>query len=165
MAKNGFNQQEFADMIVNTYEKEFKEKVQGSDLPKRVAKKFSEYKQQARIFLENHEELEDILIKAEKKIRKIPKAGDKLMYIPQMILLVRSYAIGEYKDVSKTEIVIVLAGLIYFIMPFDILPDTIPFAGIIDDAIVVGAVAKYSKNTLKQYMKWLDAKKKAEGKA
>ena len=162
MENKNLNQQDFVNMIVNAFEKEYKEKVKDTDLPKRAAKKYSEYKTKARDLLQNHDELENFLFGVEKKLKKIPKAGDKLAPIPQMILLVRSYAIGDYRDVTKTEIVIVLAGLLYFLFPIDVIPDKIPLAGIVDDALVIGAVSKYSKNTLKDYMKWLERKKKFE---
>ncbi len=162
MERNDMNQDVFKALLSKAYEKEYKEKLKDSKTTQTIASTFSQYKQKARDYLANAQELENFLVKVEKKLKQVPKVGDKLAYVPQMILLVRSYAIGEYREISKTELVLVLAALIYFVSPVDFVPDKIPFAGILDDALVIGVVVKHSQGALKAYMKWLESKPKAE---
>ncbi len=49
------------------------------------------------------------------------------------ILMIRSYVKGEYREVPFQSILLILAGLIYFINPFDLIVDFIPGIGYIDD--------------------------------
>lgn len=158
MDKKSLNQQEFTEMLKKAYSKEVKGKLENNAALQNVSKKFSEYKEQARTFLKNGKELEKFLMKVEKKFKDIPKVGDKLAYIPQMVLLVRSYAVGEYRDITKTEIVLILAALIYFVSPIDVIPDKFLGVGWLDDALVAGLVIKYCNDSIKKYMTWLETK-------
>jgi uncharacterized membrane protein YkvA (DUF1232 family) len=49
------------------------------------------------------------------------------------ILMIRSYIKGEYREVPFKSILLIFAGLIYFINPFDLIGDFIPGIGYIDD--------------------------------
>ena len=49
------------------------------------------------------------------------------------ILMIRSYVKGDYREVSFKSILLIFAGLIYFINPFDLIGDFIPGIGYIDD--------------------------------
>jgi uncharacterized membrane protein YkvA (DUF1232 family) len=49
------------------------------------------------------------------------------------ILMIRSYVKGEYREVPFKSILLIFAGLIYFINPFDLIGDFIPGIGYIDD--------------------------------
>ena len=163
--KKSLNQQEFADLLAKTSLKDFKEKITDKGTAEKVAKKFSEYKVKARKYLENSKQLEDFLVKVEKKFQTIPKVGPKLAYIPQMVLLIRSYALCEYREVTKTEIVLMIAALIYFVSPLDVIPDKFLGLGWLDDAVVASLVVKYCENSIKRYMSWLETKRGVEAQA
>jgi uncharacterized membrane protein YkvA (DUF1232 family) len=53
------------------------------------------------------------------------------------ILMIRAYVKGEYTEVPLKSIVLILAGLIYFINPFDLISDFIPGIGYIDDITII----------------------------
>lgn len=53
------------------------------------------------------------------------------------ILMVRSYIKGEYRELPVRSLLLILAGLIYFINPFDLIGDFIPGVGYIDDVTVI----------------------------
>jgi uncharacterized membrane protein YkvA (DUF1232 family) len=53
------------------------------------------------------------------------------------ILMIRSYIKGEYREVPFKSILLILAGLIYFINPFDLIGDFIPGIGYIDDVSII----------------------------
>lgn len=68
--------------------------------------------------------------------------------------LTKDYAKGSYVDIPKTTIVSVLAALLYFISPIDLVPDFIVGMGFLDDAFVLGFVYKRVSKELLKYQVW-----------
>lgn len=147
--------EEFARMIAGASENEDEEKKKSlSLLANKIAEKFYTYKDKAIVYLKDAEELDKFLERVAEKFQKVGPIGKKLAYIPELIMLVRSFAIKEYTDISLAEIVVIIAALIYFVSPLDVLPDTIPGLGILDDAIVVTIVIGWCDEDIDKYMEW-----------
>ena len=124
-------------------------------IARKIASLFFKYKEKAVELLKNSYQIEPFLLNVEEKVKDIPKVGEKLKYIPECILLIRSYAIGEYTDITKAELVIIIAMLLYFVTPLDIIPDFIPKIGYKDDLAVNMIVIKYCEDDIKKYMEWV----------
>lgn len=75
-------------------------------------------------------------------------------YLQTMLRLVRAYERGEYKQVSNDALLWIVAALNYLVDPFDLIPDSIPFLGFVDDAIVVEFVVDKTRQTLDDFMIW-----------
>ncbi|MGT2771308.1 YkvA family protein [Streptococcus marimammalium] len=108
----------------------------------------------AKKILKDDQKVESFLKDLEKKLNKIPVAGDSLATIPVMASLVNSYAKKKYTDVPTGVIVLIVSALIYFLTPFDIVPDSIPFLGFLDDAFILSKGWKMAQSDLKNYQKW-----------
>lgn len=104
--------------------------------------------------LNDPDKIERFLQRLEKKLKVIPLAGDRLAKIPIMVSLIRSFVKKEYTDIPIGSIIAVTSALIYFVSPIDILPDSIPFLGYIDDAAVVGVCWKLVESDVEEYVKW-----------
>lgn len=52
--------------------------------------------------------------------------------------LVLAYCQGEYRNVSWYNLILMVAALVYFITPVDVIPDIITGFGYIDDAMLLG---------------------------
>jgi len=50
--------------------------------------------------------------------------------------------------------VLVTVGILYFVMPIDLIPDFIPVVGFVDDAGVIWAVVKQIKTDLDNFLAW-----------
>jgi uncharacterized membrane protein YkvA (DUF1232 family) len=48
----------------------------------------------------------------------------------------------------------VVAAVIYFVSPFDLIPDSIPVLGLVDDASVVALVARSNLTLISKFRKW-----------
>ena len=111
------------------------------------------YKKASKL-IKDKSKTEEFLQKLENKLKEIPKVGNTLSMIPILISLIRSYIKGEYKNVPLGTIIAALSSLIYVFMILDFIPDTIPGAGYIDDALVIGACIKLIKSDVDEYQKW-----------
>lgn len=104
--------------------------------------------------LEDEDKVERFLQRLEKKLKKVPVAGEKLAVVPIMVSLVRSYIKKEYTDIPIGTIIAILSALIYFVSPIDIIPDSIPVIGYFDDAAVVAACWNFVESDVEEYNKW-----------
>ena len=109
---------------------------------------------EAEEMLKDEDKMERFLQRLEKKLKKIPVAGNKLANVPIMISLVRSYIKKEYTDIPIGTIIAIISALIYFLSPIDIVPDSIPLLGYFDDAAVVAACWKLVESDVDEYIKW-----------
>src|ERR1700730_16432882 len=59
------------------------------------------------------------------KINHLPRGpfAETWPYLMAMIRLIRAYHKGEYRDISAQNLHAVVAALIYFVSPFDVIPD------------------------------------------
>ncbi len=74
-------------------------------------------------------------------------------YIVLFSELIKAYIAGTYKKLPAITLVKMVAVLIYFISPFDFIPDVLPFVGFTDDLAVVLWVGKSIKNELDEFEK------------
>jgi uncharacterized membrane protein YkvA (DUF1232 family) len=90
------------------------------------------------------------------KINVIPRGpfADTWPYLMAMIRLLRDYQRAEYRDISEANLQIVIAAILYFVSPFDVIPDWVPVLGHIDDAFVVSLALKSVRNDLDIFMAW-----------
>ena len=74
--------------------------------------------------------------------------------LPVLLRVVRAYARGDYRKIPWRSVVTVVAGLLYFLAPVDLIPDFIPLVGYIDDAAVIGLVLRYVRRDLEAFEAW-----------
>lgn len=71
-----------------------------------------------------------------------------------MIRLIKAWVTGKYKDVPWETIVWILGVIIYFVNPFDIIPDFVPVFGYVDDAAVIAFVVASIHADLDNFREW-----------
>jgi uncharacterized membrane protein YkvA (DUF1232 family) len=69
------------------------------------------------------------------------------------IRLVRSWLTGKY-CVPFVSLLMIVASLIYLVNPFDLIPDSIPVLGFVDDAAVITFVARANLQAISRFRKW-----------
>lgn len=67
--------------------------------------------------------------------------------------LVRHWVKGEYPNVPKRTIVWAVIAILYFLSPFDLLPDILP-GGYIDDIAFISYVVKKIQEDLTKFAQW-----------
>ena len=76
-------------------------------------------------------------------------------YIVLFSQLVKAYIQGTYRKLPAIALAKIAAVLIYFISPFDFIPDVLPIIGFTDDLALVLWVGKSIKNELDEFEKQL----------
>jgi len=102
------------------------------------------------------ESLQALFETAAKKAAAVSKKPFKRnwAYLQTMLRLIRAYHRGEYDQVSDDALVWIIAALNYLVDPFDLIPDSTPFLGLVDDAHVVELVTDKTRRTLDAFMMW-----------
>ena len=130
-----------------------------------MAKFFSEKKarkaledgfSKAKEILNDNEKIEELLQQLEDKLQKVPVVGGKLSCLPIMISLLRDYVKGEYLDLPLKSLLALTSALIYFVSPIDLIPDTIPGLGFLDDIAVILHCWKCIEGDVVRYIAWRD---------
>ncbi len=81
------------------------------------------------------------------------------------IRLVTAWMAGTYTKIPYKSIFLMVAAIVYFVNPIDLIPDFLMLWGLIDDALVLSFVAKSIKDDLDAFRQWERAERLGVGKA
>jgi len=68
--------------------------------------------------------------------------------------LIRDFKERRYTDVPWRSMAMIAASILYFVNPFDMVPDILPIFGFTDDALLFASVFKSIQIDLEKYCKW-----------
>jgi len=74
--------------------------------------------------------------------------------IKVLVRMLKAYVGGKYRVVPWKSIIVVTAVLIYFVMPFDLMPDFIPVTGYIDDFALVMWLFNHLEDDINTFLWW-----------
>jgi uncharacterized membrane protein YkvA (DUF1232 family) len=72
--------------------------------------------------------------------------------------LLRAYAQGEYREIPWKSLLLIVAAIVYFINPIDIIPDLLPIVGLTDDFAVLFMVYKSIGTDIEKFLLWEKSK-------
>ena len=101
--------------------------------------------------------LEYLLSKESKLKEKLEYSGYLEPFSDDLMLfmsLVKDYYKGDYRKIPFKTISAGVIGALYVLNPIDLIPDSIPFIGHIDDALVLKFCLKQAKKDLQKYKEW-----------
>jgi uncharacterized membrane protein YkvA (DUF1232 family) len=68
--------------------------------------------------------------------------------------LITAYAAGEYRQISLESMALIVASIIYFVMPFDAVPDFILGLGLLDDAALLAWTFRSVAQDIEAFIGW-----------
>jgi uncharacterized membrane protein YkvA (DUF1232 family) len=83
--------------------------------------------------------------------------GNSYDYLKTFVDLTMNYIKGDYRDIKKSSMVSVLAAILYFLFPMDLVPDFILGLGLVDDISVIIWVYNSLKEEIDQYKAWKES--------
>lgn len=87
---------------------------------------------------------------------KINRLAVNLRVIVRMI---KAYADGSYRDIPWKSLLAMVAGVIYFLMPLDLMPDFIPITGLLDDFTIIMLVTGAFHQDIEAFLYWEEENK------
>ena len=116
---------------------------------------YQKYESKANEYFDDNDKTQDLLNSAIKKANQkkgsLSEVWDKLQLLFKML---KAWIKGEYKDISKRSMITIIAGILYFVSPIDLIPDFIAGLGIVDDAAVIGFILKQISSDLEKFKIW-----------
>ena len=111
---------------------------------------------EAEAYAADPKRLRKLLEDAIGKLNVIPRGpfGETWPYLLAMVRLIRDYHRAEYRDIAAPKLIAIISAIIYFVSPFDVIPDYLPVLGHIDDAFVVSLALKSVRAELDTFMAW-----------
>ncbi len=114
-------------------------------------------------YAKNPKKLNELLDRA---LKKAHASKGRLLEVWESLLasfrLLRAYATGRYRDIPWSSLLSIVAAVIYFVMPLDLIPDFILAFGLIDDAALLGWILTSLKTDIDSFIAWERAQASAE---
>jgi uncharacterized membrane protein YkvA (DUF1232 family) len=118
---------------------------------------FAQLKDKAIGYLKDPDKLRDLTREASSKADASARTGALsavFQSLRALLRLLRAYVKGEYRNVPPKSLILIVAGVLYFLMPIDVIPDFIVGLGFIDDAAVLAWVVSTVKTVLDDFVIW-----------
>lgn len=125
----------------------------------KVPRGFGRFLLRGAALLKNPRLLKQMLTKA---VSKMGRAEDGPLsevkeQLQRLIALLKAYVSGDYREVSTQTMITVAAAIVYFVVPFDGIPDFLFGWGLIDDAAVISYVVAQLSSELEAFAAWQEA--------
>ncbi len=121
---------------------------------------FGRYRNRAAMLLRSPQELEALMLRAARNL-DAGSAGARFAaaraWLQSLLRLLRAYVSGEYRQVSARSLILIVAAVLYFVVPLDLVPDFLLGLGLIDDAAVIGYVYSVVSAELRDFESWRSA--------
>ncbi|MCK5391921.1 MAG: DUF1232 domain-containing protein [Deltaproteobacteria bacterium] len=102
--------------------------------------------------LKNTKNVNELIDTASKEIHSGKK---KILSIQNdftvLLVMLKAWVKGDYNEVPCMTLLLSTAALIYFVNPFDAVPDMIPALGLLDDATVIGFVVASIREDIQNF--------------
>ncbi len=109
---------------------------------------------EAEEIIKNPSKVDEILVQLEEKLKTVPAIGNTLANLPVMIAMIKAWIKKDYTVVSPKVIACLVGAILYLIKKKDLISDSIPVVGIVDDLAVMGLALKLSEKELQAFSEW-----------
>lgn len=121
--------------------------------PKDIINRYSEVSE---IYLKDKKKLTRLIDAAKKAVgNKTLGPMDELFEKVELFRgIIADYISGDYRDIPWGSLIMVVAAILYFVNPLDLIPDAILGAGLIDDFTLVAFVVSQISSDIEKYKRW-----------
>jgi uncharacterized membrane protein YkvA (DUF1232 family) len=128
-------------------------------MPNRIPFALRRFMGRAEELIKSQSETQRLLHDAQEKAQHHRHSLEKIReQLKALIRMIQAWRNGEYHELPLRTVVVVVAAILYFVTPIDLIPDFIPFTGFLDDATVIALVFKSIRNQVQAFMLWESAR-------
>lgn len=119
---------------------------------------FKKAKRRASGILQDPKRLRRLLVAAMDKLRELRNDSESMQTLKDQantfIRMIRSYQTGDYQRTPWKSMLLITAGIIYFVSPLDLIPDFIPVLGFMDDITVLLWILNSVRKDVEKFEEW-----------
>ena len=78
--------------------------------------------------------------------------SDFFYKVRTLVRMLRAYVHGYYRQLPWKSLLMIIGGLLYFLMPIDIIPDFFPVTGLADDITIILLVFKTINKDIQDFI-------------
>ena len=121
----------------------------------RASRAYARATSRAQEYIDEPEKLKSLAAAAGRKaeFRSGPLAA-VIKPLKDALRLVLAYARGSYREISWRSLLILVAAVVYFVMPVDLVPDFILGLGLLDDAAILAWTLRTLNQDLERFLAW-----------
>lgn len=124
---------------------------------------YQKAKQKASSIVGDKERMNELVASSREKLHNINFEDSKISRLAVnlriIIRIIKAYANGTYRELPWKSLLALVAGVVYFLMPVDLLPDFIPFTGFLDDFTVIMLLSGAFQQDIENFLLWEENKK------
>ena len=106
-----------------------------------------------KILIASEQKMDEFLLKLEEELKTLPQ-GEKIANILVFVSMIKSYIKKEYTAFPMNTIVSIVALLLQWVSPVDIIPDKLPILGKADDIYALTIVLRGVEKDVVAYKAW-----------
>lgn len=116
---------------------------------------FESARKRAEEYASSPQKVSNLLEEAQRKAeRHRDRMAEAMEGLQSLCRLINAWMRGRYTTVPWRTIVLSLAAIIYFVNPFDLIPDFLPMLGFLDDAGVLAFVIQSIRKDIDRFLDW-----------
>lgn len=124
---------------------------------------FQRAKEKASDIIGDRDSMNDLVSSSREKLQNINFEDSKIsrmaVSLRVMARIIKAFANGKYRELPWKSLLSLVGGLVYFMMPIDLIPDFIPFTGFLDDFTVIMLISGAFKQDIEEFLRWEEGSK------
>lgn len=118
----------------------------------------NKYIDKAKKILDDSSKFDKLVDGAGEKFKNLDDEDSKvstfMSQLKMFVRMVKAHFSGKYSSFSTKSILVMIAGIIYFVTPFDLIPDFIPALGFTDDITVIFFIYRSLSGDIERFEVW-----------
>lgn len=116
---------------------------------------FERFRRRARDLVHDADGLRELVRDAMARAeQRSPALGSALHDLRTLIRMLGAWVRADYRELPRSSIILVIAAVLYFVVPFDLVPDFLFGIGLVDDVAVIGWVVRQIRRDLDAFRRW-----------
>ena len=119
---------------------------------------FSKYRDKAKRILQDEEKVKSLIDVATNKAGQILNSSAKMeefaRHLRLVLRMLKAYIKGEYRVIPWKTLVVLVGAIIYFVSPFDFVPDFLPVFGFMDDISIIMWLIRSFSEDIDNFRSW-----------